>query len=104
MAHRARVLGMYRYIMRGARTWEGGPAEQQAIRDEARTLFRRNQHAPDSEVPDYLFEAQTRVELARHYRIPHARLFYAPKGTTGDRESILSHYVPGAYRKSYAIE
>lgn len=55
-------------------------------------------------VSEFLFEAETRVELARHYKIPYARLYFVPKGTKGDRESIRQSYIAGSYRASYRMD
>ena len=46
---RSKVLGLYRSILKAAREWKGGPEEQEYIRREAATLFRRNMHLADSE-------------------------------------------------------
>lgn len=49
MSTRSKVLSLYRSILRTARTWQGGQAEQQYIQQEARTLFKQNKHLQDPE-------------------------------------------------------
>lgn len=49
MSTRSKVLSLYRRILRTARTWQGGEAEQQYIQKEARTLFKQNKHLQDPE-------------------------------------------------------
>lgn len=90
-------------ILRESKKWPV-PREGADIRQEAQKLFRQNRSAPPEAVDDFIFEAETRIELAKHYRIPYARLYYAPKGTEGNAESMQENYQPGAYRKSYTLQ
>jgi len=104
MAHRQQVLRLYRTILRGAKNWDGPASERKDIVEEASLLFRKNRDVPEGQVPEYLFEAETRIELAKHYKIPYARLYYAPKRTEGNADSIRANYIQGAYRASYHLD
>ena len=81
MALRTSVLSLYRNVFRQARVWEKVD-ERTAIRQEARTLFRKNINVEDeSEIRAHIHEGQTRMDLALHYRIYSARLPHLQKGT-----------------------
>ena len=90
---RAKALSLYRAILRAARTRFGAqPEEREAIYDEASTLFRRNAHLTDRDAIDAkLFEAESRLELALHYGIPHARLYYLNPGATPHSPRRVAH-------------
>ena len=84
---RQQVLQLYRDILRLAKTWEAKvPSEtvkeKDFIRSEARTMFRANKDISDAEELDKkLDEAKTRLEIAKHYRIPYPRPVYFATGT-----------------------
>lgn len=87
---RAKALSLYRAILRTARTWEGGAAEQAYIREEAGALFRKNRGATDPETIDAkLFEASSRLELGVHYQIPYPRHYYMVQGSTAKKPAPL---------------
>eukprot|EP00052_Salpingoeca_macrocollata_P017872 m.146248 g.146248 ORF g.146248 m.146248 type:complete len:117 (-) comp20526_c0_seq3:125-475(-) len=77
---RARVLQMYARIMRLSGKWQAvdsaNTAQERAfIRQEARTLFKANKNVvADAEIEALLGEAEERIALAAHYRIPYPRL------------------------------
>lgn len=97
------MLSLYRRILREARQWEN-VEERSDIRHEAKTLFRKNKDLVGAEeIESRLFEGETRIQLAKHYKNPYPRLYYAPKGTQGNVESIQNNYIKGAYRASYDL-
>jgi hypothetical protein len=99
---RSRVLGLYRRIFREAKVWEN-VAERDDIRAEAREVFRNNRDLPAAQVEQKLNEGDTRIELAKHYRIAAPRPVYAQKGTNpGD---IEEKYQQGDFKgSSYGVK
>ncbi|XP_013386023.1 LYR motif containing protein 1 [Lingula anatina] len=103
MAHRKEVLSLYRRILQLARTWESVTAdpkttadEKQFIKDEAKQLFRKNKFISDEkEIKDCMKEAETRIEMALHYKIPYARMVNFPQ------HSVLP---PGPGRKKGKLD
>lgn len=78
---RARVLKLYRDILKTAKTWPV-PKEQVYIQKEARKLFRRNKNLTNpEEINEKLFEAESRLALGIHYQNPYPRMYHAPKIT-----------------------
>eukprot|EP00850_Spirogloea_muscicola_P025956 SM004973S17349 [mRNA] locus=s4973:108:1070:- [translate_table: standard] len=50
--------------------------------EEARTLFRRDQHLTDARlINQALFDGESRLELGVHYNIPYPRLHNLPTGS-----------------------
>jgi hypothetical protein len=84
---RRQVLQLYRDILSLAKTWEAKvpsetKQEQDFIRTEARTTFRANKNITETEELDKkLEEGKTRLEIARHYRIPYPRPVYFATGS-----------------------
>jgi len=83
---RSQVIELYKNILRLAKTWEAKvpsetAREQEFIRSEARYLFRLNKDINEAEVEKKLEEGRTRLEIARHYRIPYPRPVYYGTGT-----------------------
>ncbi|GMH33316.1 hypothetical protein BSKO_01150 [Bryopsis sp. KO-2023] len=73
----ARVLSLYRTILRTGRTWSGPQSEKDYIREEAQRLFRSNKHLVSvEEIEKKIFEASSRLELGVHYKIPYPRLHH----------------------------
>ncbi|XP_050712285.1 LYR motif-containing protein 1-like [Eriocheir sinensis] len=76
---RRQVLSLYRQILRAGRHWGAcDPAHTQEERayilEEARQLFRANQHLQDpSEIKEHLVEGESRLEIALHYGTPYPR-------------------------------
>jgi len=99
---RDRVLKMYRRIFRIAREWNGNTGEEPAyIRTEARDLFHKNMLITDPEqIEAKLYEAEVRVELGLHYRIPYPKPFYAPRGPV---KTILDRMPHNPYMDSYVL-
>uniref|UniRef100_A0A914WID5 Complex 1 LYR protein domain-containing protein n=1 Tax=Plectus sambesii TaxID=2011161 RepID=A0A914WID5_9BILA len=88
MSQRARVLSLYRSILRLGRNWTSaeGPQQTKEQRDyilrEARELFRKNKQLSDpAEIDLRIQEAQARVDIAVHYENPYPRPVYTPPDT-----------------------
>ena len=98
---RSQVLAQYRRIFREAARWEN-VGEREGIREEARSLFRKNRNLPEEDVKERLDEADARIELALHYRIASPRLQYAQKGTEEhDPDSLRRNWKGESYLKSH---
>ncbi|KAL5964245.1 LYR motif containing protein 1 [Taenia solium] len=113
---RARVLELYRRCMRLSKTWISATheASQTAkesayIRQEARTLFRRNAHLSNpQEIEAHILEGVSRLELAQHYKNPYPRLSNLPQSSMVSRsmkrnQRVIDNCVP-AYLRSYKAE
>eukprot|EP01121_Diplochlamys_sp_Union-15-3_P016307 TRINITY_DN5526_c0_g1_i1.p1 TRINITY_DN5526_c0_g1~~TRINITY_DN5526_c0_g1_i1.p1 ORF type:complete len:150 (+),score=37.89 TRINITY_DN5526_c0_g1_i1:67-450(+) len=75
---RSKVLNMYRRIFRERNKWQGDEADKVVITREARKLFRKNKDISDPEkIKRKLEEAELRIELALHYKIPYPRPYNA---------------------------
>ncbi|XP_068672188.1 LYR motif containing protein 1-like [Montipora foliosa] len=78
------VLSLYRRILRISQKWEAVmPAdtenERHYIREEARKLFQRNKAITNpEEVKLHIHEANSRIDMALHYRSPYPRLMHMP--------------------------
>eukprot|EP01080_Neovahlkampfia_damariscottae_P005722 gene5722-9542_t len=78
---RVQALNWYRKIFRAGKEWKGKPEDREYIFGEARKLFRQNMNIKDKEsIERKLFEAETRYELAIHYKIPQPRSYNVPQG------------------------
>ncbi len=110
---RLRVLSLYRRIMKMAQNWTSASndirqtvEERDYIREEARTLFRKNAHLRDpKEIEAHILEGQSRLDLAMHYKNPYPRLSNLPQYSMPDRsmkrnQRIINDSIP-AYLKSY---
>ncbi|KAL5473592.1 hypothetical protein EMCRGX_G028094 [Ephydatia muelleri] len=81
---RKEVLRAYRQIFAVARSWEASETgqtrdERNYMREEARRLFRMNKDLVDEDgIRVCLNEAQSRIELAIHYRNPYPRAINVP--------------------------
>ncbi|XP_034161382.2 LYR motif containing protein 1 isoform X2 [Pangasianodon hypophthalmus] len=83
---RLEVLALYRRVLRIARSWQAQSAlahdtetERKYITQEARSLFRQNQHLTDPElISRCVAECEARIELGLHYRNPYPRPLYLP--------------------------
>jgi len=99
--YRREVLSVYRRIFEVARTWQAASEtgvsgvqdteeERNYIRQEARKLFRKNKDVTDpAEIKTCIEEANSRIEMAVHYRSPYPRLMNLPIGAitkSGKRE------------------
>ncbi|XP_014781413.1 LYR motif-containing protein 1 isoform X3 [Octopus bimaculoides] len=81
MSHQRTVLSLYRQILRMSREWQSlsgnmqdTQEERKYIFDEACTLFRENKNVTNpTEIAEHVREAETRIALALHYRIPYPR-------------------------------
>ncbi|XP_062588625.1 LYR motif-containing protein 1-like [Saccostrea cucullata] len=97
MSLRKEVLRLYRRIFRLSRTWQSATgdiketaAEKQYIKDEARTLFRKNQNLTDEkEIQEHIKEAVTRIEMALHYGTPYPRHVNFPQHVLAPLSSKL---------------
>jgi len=83
---RAKVLQLYkRCMVIGTREWQGPAKEKKYIVAEAKRLFRMNQDLETAEEVDLrINEAEARIELALHYKIPYPRA-YTAWGKTGQQ-------------------
>jgi hypothetical protein len=73
-ATRERVLQLYRQLMRTSRTWSGKQSEKEYIRNESRKQFKAHRTLSDpAQIEQQLFDAQSRLELALHYKNPYPR-------------------------------
>jgi hypothetical protein len=71
---RVAALSLYRRILRAGRAWPEA-SEREYIRNEAHALFAANRALRDpEEVKKKLFEGESRLALAIHYKIPYPRL------------------------------
>lgn len=85
-SQRLQVLSLYRQALRLSRCWkalsgtqEETTQERAYIREEARNLFRKNQHeTSEAKIKDLLREGETRIGLAQHYGTPYPRLMNMP--------------------------
>ncbi|TPP58946.1 hypothetical protein FGIG_05281 [Fasciola gigantica] len=79
---RPRVLALHRHFLRLARDWNPATgtlqdtmAEVGYICQQASTLFRQNAAITDEElIKAHIREAESRIELAKHYGTPYRRL------------------------------
>ncbi|XP_013788891.1 LYR motif-containing protein 1-like isoform X2 [Limulus polyphemus] len=80
-ALRREVLSLYKNILRTGKNWEaasGKPqhteSERKYIINEAKELFRKNKNLKnEEEIKSRLMEADSRLQMALHYRIPYPR-------------------------------
>ncbi|KAL5103062.1 LYR motif containing protein 1 [Taenia crassiceps] len=113
---RVRVLDLYRRFMQLSKTWvsatheAGQTAKERAyIRQEARTLFRRNALLSDpQEIEAHILEGVSRLELAQHYKNPYPRLSNLPQSSMVSRsmkrnQRVINNSVP-AYLRSYKAD
>ncbi|KAH9277706.1 LYR motif-containing protein 1 [Echinococcus granulosus] len=113
---RARVLDLYRRIMRLSKTWISATHEASQttkesayIRQEARSLFRKNVHLSDpQEIEAHILEGVSRVELAEHYKNPYPRLSNLPQYSMANRsmkrtQRVIDNSMP-AYLRSYKAD
>ncbi|KAL3876243.1 hypothetical protein ACJMK2_034112 [Sinanodonta woodiana] len=97
MALQQEVLALYRCIFRLARKWTSlsGKAqdtreEQEYIRTEAKTLFKKNKKITDeSQIRQHIKEAEARIEIAQHYRIPYPRPVNIPQNVLAPTSAKL---------------
>ncbi|XP_069124162.1 LYR motif-containing protein 1-like [Argopecten irradians] len=81
------VLSVYRRALRLANNWarysfqpEDVLTEKEYIRSESKKIFRKNKYITnDQEIQDHIKEAETRIEMAIHYRTPYPRPVNIPQ-------------------------
>lgn len=80
-------------------------SERQYIRDEVRTLVRKNKFLTDSKEIDFkVHEFETRIETGIHYKIPYPRPVNVAPGATGkDPETVTPVYLH-SYKEGTASE
>lgn len=91
--HKIRVLSLFKKILRSRPQFE--PKDYDYITEEAYTLFRKNKdtHNQD-EIEAQIFEAETRLDLALHYKIPQPRQYHIPSGDFPySRQCIVPAYM-----------
>ena len=112
LALRHEVLRVYRQILRAAADWSSATqqqtqAEQEYIKTETKTQFRKNKHLTDNEqIKERISEAKLRLELAIHYKNPFPRplgypLNYVPKGKGKRKDEIFKQSIPSYLKSSY---
>ncbi|NXQ82784.1 LYRM1 protein, partial [Nyctibius grandis] len=83
---RQEVLGLYRKIFRIAKKWQSASGqieetikEKEYIKNEAKTLFRKNKNVTDSKlIKQCIEECEARIEIGLHYNIPYPRPIHLP--------------------------
>mmetsp|Transcript_7563 Transcript_7563/g.11226 ORF Transcript_7563/g.11226 Transcript_7563/m.11226 type:complete len:147 (+) Transcript_7563:31-471(+) len=86
---RQQVLSMYRYILKSSYTWKGPQEDRDYIAAEAKRLFRKNKNLTDEdEIEKVLFEGESRIVIAEHYKICYPRPYNNPKGTKGGSQDV----------------
>merc|ERR1719456_1630399 len=94
MSTASKALSLYRQSLRLARDWKGTPEERSYILREASHLFRRNRDISDPEtIKAKLFEAESRIALAAHYRIHYPRPYHFDRSSKSEGFA----YVESAY-------
>jgi hypothetical protein len=94
------VLRLYRKILVTGRTWPNVP-ERSYIQSEAARLFRENQDLKTVEaIERKLFEATSRYDLAKFYKIAAPRYFYNQPGTVHKASNKAAPSVTAAYLDS----
>jgi len=72
---KAKILQLYRQILRTGQSWEGPHEEKMYIFQESRTRFNeRKDVTEDALLSKLIQEGEERLEYARHYKIPYPRL------------------------------
>ena len=108
LATKPKVLSLYKRILRTGKNWEeigGNPEDSQFILTEARDLFHKNKDIQDNEkIETKIFEGESRLELALHYKIPYPRLFNIAHGTNVESDGVLKGKVTPKYMDSYKDE
>ncbi|XP_071131272.1 LYR motif-containing protein 1-like isoform X1 [Mytilus galloprovincialis] len=87
MSLRGEVLTLYRRIFRLSSKWknitasiEDSSTEKNYIQNEARTLFHKNKNLQnEDQIKMHIKEAETRVEMAIHYKMPYPRPMNLPQ-------------------------
>ncbi|XP_064644393.1 LYR motif-containing protein 1-like [Lineus longissimus] len=87
MSLRSHVLSTYRKVLREATRWQAASGsttdtwkEREYIKDEARRLFKRNKELTDEdEIKQHVKEANSRLEMAIHYKNPYPRPLNYPQ-------------------------
>ncbi|NWW67985.1 LYRM1 protein, partial [Ifrita kowaldi] len=85
-ATRQEVLGLYRKVLQIAKNWQSASGqieetmrEKEYIRNEARTLFRKNKNVTDPKlIKQCMEECEARIEIGLHYNIPYPRPIHLP--------------------------
>lgn len=81
LSTRLPVLSLYRKILRTGLNWEGSDAEASWIIRECMEEFRKNREVVDRlAIESLVDDAQKRVEVALHYKIPYPRQHYCDPG------------------------
>jgi len=92
MSLRRDVLQLYKKILRLGLRWESvepiqTKVEREYLREEARTLFRRNiKLTSEHDIRRCLLEGEARMSMAEHYKNPYPRPVNLPKTSFAKRE------------------
>eukprot|EP00730_Choanoeca_flexa_P011771 TRINITY_DN2797_c0_g1_i1.p2 TRINITY_DN2797_c0_g1~~TRINITY_DN2797_c0_g1_i1.p2 ORF type:complete len:122 (+),score=22.70 TRINITY_DN2797_c0_g1_i1:117-482(+) len=93
MASRARVLNLYRQILRTGYRWQAlepqqTQAEREYILSQARQLFHSGKNVSAAEAETRIKEAEARLELAVHYHNPYPRMMNAAPGAVAKAKRL----------------
>jgi hypothetical protein len=89
----ARVISLYRQILRAAIHWADAE-EKRYIRSEAAKQFRANRSTTGAEQEAALKEGETRLHYAQHYGIPYPRLHHTKVRKRFAPQMDFGHSVP----------
>ncbi|CAI5518790.1 unnamed protein product [Closterium sp. Naga37s-1] len=81
-------IGLYRRLLRTARSWHGSAEERTYIKEESRRAFESNRDVQDKErIRELLEEGEARRQMAVHYGIPYPRLHNMPTGAVSSKKA-----------------
>ncbi|CAI7920482.1 unnamed protein product [Closterium sp. NIES-53] len=81
-------IGLYRRLLRTARSWHGSAEERTYIKEESRRAFESNRDVQDKErIRELLEEGEARRQMAVHYGIPYPRLHNMPTGAVNSNKA-----------------
>ncbi|CAI5466758.1 unnamed protein product [Closterium sp. Yama58-4] len=96
-------IGLYRRLLRTARSWQGSAEERTYIKEESRRAFESNRHIQDKErIQKLLEEGEARRQMAVHYGIPYPRLHNMPSGAVNSNKT--QYVVPTSMSAVYQGE
>lgn len=106
VVQRARVLALYRKVMRTAKQWTAAepsqsPEERRYAVEETRRLFRANKDLTNpAQIDACLVEASSRLDISVHYQNPYPRPVQhmsSPSGRTSGRKSGRGRALSGVF-------
>ncbi|KAL0477259.1 Lyrm1 [Acrasis kona] len=89
-----RALSLYRKILRVGHKWDGPSEDVEYIFDHARQVFAHNRNITDPKVrEEKILEAESRIEVAKHYKIPYPKSFHYGTGLGVEKPANLPPYL-----------